>query len=483
MAGIFGSIFGSKFPDTGKYEAAQIELRENFRKFQEISESTLLKRYLELDHEVHSGDFEKRVDELKNKKFKDTQQYQQLKRFKELDKSKDIKTYLKLSKSGQGKKTEEILESDKFKRFRELEKYTNSPEFYKAKASSDFKKSEAHDAYKEYKRLKNDHSIKWAIKSEKSSAYQTFKKLEDSQKLTNFFELKATIESKEFKDFKDYMEDKHRFKKSDEAALLNEFSDLKKNKDIVWYLKTKQEKPFEEFKKWEITFQDDFDKANLDRNKWITGYYWGKALMNDTYSLENEKQLFSDSNVELRDSNLRITTQRETAIGKAWNPSWGFREKEFNFTSGLVSTGQSFRQQYGRFEAKVRFNASSPIVNAFWMVGEKMTPHIDIFKSVFSGGKALETGVISKLKEKELTEARKRIKGANFTKDYYIYSLDWSPKELVWKINGVEVFRQTKNIPEEPMYLSFSTILPEEPKEKDLPAIMEINWVRCYKHI
>jgi hypothetical protein len=483
MAGIFGSMFGSKFPDTGKYEASQIQLREDFKKFQEIGESVLWKRYLELDHEIHSGDFEKRVDELKNKKFKDTLQYKQLKRFKELDKSKDIKTYLKVSKSGAGKKTEEILESDKFKRFKELEKYTNSPDFYKAKASSEFKKSEAYEAYKEFKKLKKDHSIKWALKSEKSSAFQTYKKLENSQRLTEYFELKATVESKEFKDFKDFMEDRNRFKKSEEAALLNEFSDLQKNRDIVWYIKTKQEKPFEELKKWEITFEDNFDKANLDQNKWITGYYWGKALMNESYSLESEKQLFSNSNVELRDSNLRITTQSETAKGKVWNPSWGFREKEFDYTSGLISTGQSFRQQYGRFEAKVRFNASYPVVNAFWMVGEKMTPHIDIFKSAFQGSKALEAGLITESKEKGLSEAKKRIKGASFTKDYFIYSLDWSEKELIWKINGVEVFRQTKNIPKEPMYLTFCTTLPEEPKESNLPAIMEVNWVRCYKHI
>jgi len=483
MAGIFATIFGSKFPDTGKYEASQIQLRENFKKFLEIGESDLWKRYLELDHEVHSGDFEKRVEELKNKKFKDTQQYKQLKRFKELDKSKDIKTYLKASKSGTGKKTEDILASDKFKNFRELEKYTNSPEFYKAKASPDFKKSEAHEADKEFKRLKKDHSVRWAIKNEKSSSYQTYKKLKDSQKLTEYFELKASIESKEFKDFKEFMEDKHRFKKSEEAALLKEFSDLQKNNDIVWYLKTKQEKPFEELKKWEVTFEDNFDKANIDQNKWIKSYYWGKALMNDSYSLENEKQLFSDSNVELRDSNLRITTQQETSKGKVWNSSWGFRERAFDYTSGLISTGQSFRQQYGRFEAKVRFNASYPIMNVFWMVGEKMTPHIEIFKSVVPGGKALESGLITESKDNGLVEAKKRIKGANFTRDFYIYSLDWSEKEIVWKINGVEVFRQTKNIPKEPMYLSFCTTLPEEPKEKDLPATMEINWVRCFKHI
>jgi beta-glucanase (GH16 family) len=52
---------------------------------------------------------------------------------------------------------------------------------------------------------------------------------------------------------------------------------------------------------------------------------------------------------------------------------------------------------------------------------------------------------------------------------------------MVWRINGVDVYRQTHNIPEEPMYLTFCTTLPEEPKESDLPAVMEIDWIRCFQ--
>lgn len=176
------------------------------------------------------------------------------------------------------------------------------------------------------------------------------------------------------------MEDKNRFRKSDEAALIKEFEELKKQPDIVWYHKVKEKNPFEELKKWELTFEDNFDSASLDSEKWITGYYWGKALMNDSYVLEGEHQMFKDENIDLRDSSLRIRVQPEVSKGKVWNPTWGFREKEFEYTSGMISTGQSFRQQFGRFEAKVRFTNSFPVLNAFWMVGERMTPHIDIFQ-------------------------------------------------------------------------------------------------------
>ena len=478
MAGI---LFGKKFPNTQKYEDQQNRLRNDYARFQELENSSLYQRYQELDRKVHSGDFEKKVHDLKHKKFKDTQEYQQLKRFKELSKNKEIRTYLKFYRSGKGKRMQEIFESDAFKRFKELQKYLNSPEFYKEKSGSDFKKSDAYQKYKAYKKLKKNKDIRWALKTEKSEAWKIFKKLEESDRIAEYYKLKATVESQEFNDFKSYMEDRHRFKKSDEAALLKEFAVLKKHKDIIWFLRKKEEKPFEELKKWALTFEDNFNGASLDPDKWITGYYWGKALMNDTYSLEGEKQYYTAGNIEVRDSVLRIITRKEQIEGKVWNPTWGFRKEEFDYTSGLISTGQSFRQQYGRFEAKVRFNKAYPFINAFWMVGEKMVPHVDVFKSMYPGGRLLEAGIIADVTKKNVKESTKRIKGARFTRDYFIYSLDWSEKEMVWRINGVEVYRQTHNIPEEPMYLTFCTTLPEEPKESDLPAVMEIDWIRCFR--
>ncbi|MFW6275952.1 MAG: glycoside hydrolase family 16 protein [bacterium] len=483
MAGLFGKLFSKKFPDTGKYEAEQIQLHEDYRRFNEIRESSLFHRFLELDREIHSGDFEKRVNELKNKKFKDTEEYKKQQRFKTLSNNKDIKTFLKFQSTGKARRIEEILTSETFQRFRELEKYVNSPEFFKEKASPDFKKSDAYQKFKEYKRLKRQSSVKWAVKTEKSSQYHIYKRLKDSDRLNEFYELQAFISSSEFKGFKAQMEDKNRFQKSEEASLINEFEELKKHKDIVWFLKKKDEKPFEELKKWKVTFEDNFDSATLDSNKWITGYYWGRALMNDTYSLEGDRQMFSDENIELRDSNLQIKVLHESTKGKEWSPSWGFREKEFDYTSGIISTGQSFRQQYGRFEAKVKFSSTFPVVNAFWMVGERITPHINIFKTIFPGSRMIEAGIVYDVTGKGITESTKKVNGTRFTNNYFIYSLDWTENELVWKINGVEIYRQTHDIPKEPMYLTFSSTLPEEPKEQQLPAEMEISWIKCYERV
>ncbi|MGQ1890579.1 glycoside hydrolase family 16 protein [Thermophagus sp. OGC60D27] len=483
MAGILNILFGRKFPDTQKYEDRQNQLRSDFARYLEIENSSLYQRFQELDRIIHSGEFEKKVEDLKRKKFKDTPEYQKLRRFRELEKDRDIRTYLKVFSSGKGKKMEEIRSSSSFSRFRELQSYINTPEFYKEKSSPEFKKSEAYQQYKEYKKLRKNKEIKWAKKYEKTGSYQTFQKMEGSDRLSEYYELKALTESDKFKDFKAFMEDRRRFEKSEEATLIKEFESMKKNKDIVWYQSQKEKHPFEDLKKWKLTFEDNFDEPTLDTKKWITGYYWGKALMNDSYSLEGEEQYYTPSNIEVRDSMLRIVTRKENVEGKVWSPKWGFQKKAYNYTSGLISTGQSFRQRYGRFEAKVRFNKAYPFIHAFWMVGEKMVPHVDIFKSMYPGGRLLEAGVISEVDRKKINESTKRINGTRFTNDFYIYTLDWSEKEMIWRVNGVVVNRQTQNIPHEPMYLTFCTLLTEDPEEKELPGILEISWVRCYQRV
>jgi len=481
MANILGFQFGSRFISTKKFETSLINEREDFERFNNFKNSELLKRYLELDTLVHSGDFEKKVKELKYEKYKDTDQFRQLSQYKAMKASSDIKTFLKLTKAGQLERMKKIQKSDSYKSYLELKKYINSGEFHAAKSKKDFKQSEAYTKFKDFKLLSKNPDIKFFIKTENKANYKTACKLQDSERLSTFFKLEAIIQSKEFQEHKAFMEDKKRFKKSEEANLIQELDNLRKNQEIKWYLNIKKNNPFKELNKWDLTFEEDFDSMQLDTKKWMTGYYWGKALMNDSYSLSGEKQLFQDTNIELRDSIAQITTKHEDKKGKVWDTTHGFTEKNFEYTSGLISTGHSFRQKYGKFEAKIRFNNSYPMLNAFWMVGEKMSPQIDIVKSAFKNGKAVECGLHIQDKANKLVHQIRKVTGTKFNNNFYIYTLEWSNEIMIWKINGQEVHRETKNIPNEAMYLSFCTILPQNPTNEMLPGTMEIDWIRCYQ--
>ncbi|TCO06958.1 glycoside hydrolase family 16 protein [Natronoflexus pectinivorans] len=481
MAIIFGIQFGSKFGSTKKYESKLIKEKNDFERFNELDQSETLRRYNELDQLIHSGDFEKKVQFLKSAKFKNSEEYRQLEQYKSMKASKDVKSYLNYSKSGKLDRIKSIIESDLLKEFNDLKVFVNSSAFHSAKVKKDFKQSEAYAKQEQFNTLKKDPEITFYLKQEKSNEYRTVAKLENSERLKSFFKLESIIQSPEFIDKKTFLEDKNRFKKSEEARLIEEFNELQKNEDVKWYQKTKKLNPFKEIRKWEITFEDDFDALQLDKSRWMTGYYWGKALMNDNYVLAGEKQFFKEDNIEMHDSVVRINTQKEAYRGKVWDATHGFTMQDFEYTSGLISTGQSFRQKYGKFEAKIKFSQAFPVVNAFWLVGEKMLPQLDVFKTSLKKGKALESGIHVSAPEGQALNLLKKITGANFKNGYFIYTLDWSPEALIWKINGIEVHREVKHVPDEPMYLSFCTILPEYPSDNQMPSYMDIDWIRCYR--
>jgi Beta-glucanase/Beta-glucan synthetase len=241
----------------------------------------------------------------------------------------------------------------------------------------------------------------------------------------------------------------------------------------------KAENAFAEEAKWKLTFEEDFDRAQLNNAKWITGYYWGKALLNDTYVLANEKQFFTPDNIEIRESVAHLVTRPQQCKGKVWDAKRGFIPQKFEYSSALISTGQSFRQQYGKFEAKIKVSHNQPLHHNFWMVAESIAPQIDIFKYGTANHKTMVAGT-QFLKNKMPQQLTKAINGTNFSNDFYIYSLEWTPKKMVWRINGVEVHTQTTDIPDQSMYLVFSSNMTETPT-KELRSEMAIDWVRCYQ--
>ena len=480
MPGILAKLFGRKFPNTSKYESKINGLLNDYKRYEEYLNSNFYKRYLELDKLIHSGDFAKKVKKLKSEKFKDTEQFRKYKNFETLKKSKDIKSYLKFKNSGTPERVDRILSSKEYQKYVELKNIVESPSFREAKASKDFKSSPEYAKLQEFEKLQKSDDIKFVNKTIDSAEFKNYERIKSSERIKNYNELEQYVNSKEFLDFKAHMEDPQRFKKSEEYGLISEYEEIKKTPDFIWFQKAKKHNNFDELHKWELTFKDEFDGSTLARDKWITGYFWGKALMGDNYVLENEKQFFTEKNIEMRDSVVKITTKRENVKGKKWHSKFGFMPADFEYTSGLISTGQSYRQKYGKFEAKIRLNHSHPVTHSFWMVAEQNVPQVDILRLNSKNAKKLNVGT-HYLNGSGFKNITFDVTGANFSDDFFIYTLEWYPDKMVWKINGEKVKELTSNVPQDPMYLVFSSHILEDSDPGNLPASMDIDWVRCYK--
>jgi len=360
------------------------------------------------------------------------------KAFQEFERSEELKHYLELEK--------EVTSSDCALRKKKIlkEKY---------KASEAFRKEERHKQL--MKRSKGD------------------EKSEELQQLDEY------IHSEEFIKQKQYltMKPRERYETTDEYNKETEYQTLKKSDQVVWYYKTKKKYPFKEIEKWDLTFEEDFKGKTLDTSKWMTRYFWGDQTLDSSFVLEDDKSFITDgNNIEFYDNKARIVTKPESTEGLVWRAEQGFVMEAFEFTSGMLSTAKSFKQKYGVFKAKIKMVGGS-VAQSFWMASETMLPHIDVARyengklhsDYFWGSSTAPNRSISKTG------------GAKYADTYYIYTLEWSPNKLVWKINDKVFKTQTSGVPQEDMFLNFSSNLKKDAEENGLPCAMEIDWIRVYK--
>ncbi|MBN2350852.1 MAG: family 16 glycosylhydrolase [Bacteroidales bacterium] len=488
------------FPETSDIEEKRTALIEEFNEFNKFSESDELKEYLDLKKRVTSPEFAVRKKQIQKQKFKDTDEYKKEREYTHLINTKDIKLYYKTKDSLQLKDFELLHSSSELKYFYELEEYLKSPEFRRVKSfmkmsqrkrerqtvkpteAAYYNETEAYQKEQEYKDLKVSESFKSYFKFKKSKEFANYKRHEGSERITYLEELEKFLKSEKFLNVKEYMalSPARKYELSEEYKEEQEYLKLKESEKIKWYYKVSGSKKFDELKKWEVTFEDDFTKKELDQSKWITRYFWGETLLQESYSLPGDKHFYTDGkNLVISDSILKIITRKENKSGKSWNPKIGFFPKEFNYTSGLISSGNSFRQKYGIFEAKIRFSSMHPVRHAFWMLSDHIMPHIDVMKTdkklmfnYFWGDIKSKRGIKKKMSG---------LKSDRFVDKFFIYTLEWNRKKIRWKINGVTVATLSEHIPHDPMYVNLCSGITAEVNGKTLPTEMEIDWVRCYQ--
>ncbi|MFO7828413.1 MAG: family 16 glycosylhydrolase [Bacteroidales bacterium] len=465
-------------------------LKKKYNWFFKLKDSNQLAQFKSFDGSKEHNDF----IELKNyvesldlnslNKKENPEEFAKSSEYKKLAKSGKIKKYFKFKASDKYKNYLELDGSNEIEEFLELQKEVNSPEFkshIEEVKNLKFENTEEYKKFQEYKRLKKSPEIKQFYKFKDSDKLATYKELESSQEIADFEDLERYIQSDEFAGEKKYLNTKDKFKLSDEYKQQQEYLELKNSDKIKWYFKLEKSSKFDEINHWELTFEDDFDSNQLDSEKWQTGYFWGKTILEADYVQANERQFFTDNNIETDQSNLKIVTKQQKIEGRVWHPVTGFYPKEFDYTSGLINTAQFFRQKYGLFKAKIKVDHSYPVHHAFWLRGEKITPEIDIFKYGRKSNSKLEIANYWS-EQNTIKKNQSAVSGLDFSKDYFIYSIEWNENKIIWKINNFVVHEQAKGVPEEPMYILLSSGITEDGEPK-LPCNMLVDWIRVYKNI
>lgn len=471
-------------PKTAEYEARQDSLKKEFSDLADFSQSAELAQYLELEKQVLSPDFARQKKKIAGARYSDTPEYRKEKEYLSLRKRKEIQRYYRTKESVALRDFLEFEKSFDLKHFHTLETFVHSDEFARAKRelgkkfrdSPEFQKSE------EFKLLKKSERIRDHLAFKVSRDYVNFTLLIGSEKINAYEQLEQFVHSDEFARVKEYMllPGKEKLARSEEFKQEKKYLELKNSEKFKWYFAAKDSKKFNEIRRWKQSFADDFNTHVLDRKKWLTRHFWGETLLKDSYVNEGEKQFYAeDKNIELGNSVLKITTRKQKISGKTWNPAIGFYPHDFDYTSGIINTGSQFRQQYGLFEAKIRFNHNHPVTHGFWLISEIMLPQIDIAraaKNIMVGTYYGDPNVKGGIGKQKVSFSRSR-----YGADYQIFSLEWTKDRLTWKVNGVTAFTTTQGVPQIPMYINIGSALYTDVNGSTLPAEVDVDWVRCYQ--
>lgn len=247
-----------------------------------------------------------------------------------------------------------------------------------------------------------------------------------------------------------------------------------------------------------MTFADEFNTLSLRRGGegvWSTTYGYGGV---DDYTLtgNDELQLYVDEEFtgsgdvpmgfmpfELGDGVVDIVANRvsEEQSRQMWS---------FDYTSGLLTTRESFSQQYGYFEMRARLPAEHGMWPAFWMlpISSDWPPEIDIMEYLGREPDAYYAGYHAEPDDDHIADVE-RIDIPGPVEEFHVYGVLWEPRRLTYFLDGQVVRRlRTPDDMHQPMYMIVNMAIggnwAESPQEDTrFPARMSVDYVRAYAFV
>lgn len=264
------------------------------------------------------------------------------------------------------------------------------------------------------------------------------------------------------------------------------------------YLFVQKEERRNDSTRWELVWEDQFDKRTLDTTRWTRiGLFTSPQWKTPVEKWQENTGCFryitaTDERVVRFDKDnmlLRGIVNTDTLSG----------DPRPYLTGGIYSWGK-FAFQYGRIEIRAKLDPAYGAWPALWMMSEK-----EIYPDQHNG----EMDIMERLNHDDFAyqtthnhwtitlkqETPKKYNTGKIDPDgYNVFSVSWYPNKLVYAINGMETITYPK-IPgagtfqwpfDQPFYLILDQQMegswpgkithPEE-----LPIAMTIDWVRLYQ--
>jgi beta-glucanase (GH16 family) len=221
---------------------------------------------------------------------------------------------------------------------------------------------------------------------------------------------------------------------------------------------------------WKLAFAEECSGSTVDSTKWIVE---STDPANATHGSQGLLSTRLAENIVLRDGICHLTTKSEE------------RSKGFPWTTASMWT-RSFTQQYGYFEARIRYGGASGLNNAFWLDAASPKPvHFEI--DVNEGHYPSQVNMTVHNWSNGHTQRGSRfIAQDDLSHGFHVYGLLWTPQRLTWFMDGIPTHSEPSPEVRGEMKLLLSTaVLPwaGEIGDRLNGTSMDVDWVRAYQAV
>ncbi|WP_221284606.1 glycoside hydrolase family 16 protein [Mucilaginibacter sp. SP1R1] len=199
--------------------------------------------------------------------------------------------------------------------------------------------------------------------------------------------------------------------------------------------------------KTDTVFFDDFNTGSLDRSKWnveVTGN-----------TVNDEQQAYVDTTATLY---MLKGDQAEGAVNGAlvlkalYQPGYTSKQqKKYDFISGRINTRAKMEFTYGTASARMKMTSGAGLWPAFWALGNGNWPdcgEIDVMETVGDSSWVSHALHGPHYFGNTPLAYRAFLQTGTDVTQWHIYSVDWSPASLVFKIDGKVTYTVTKSMVE-----------------------------------
>lgn len=224
--------------------------------------------------------------------------------------------------------------------------------------------------------------------------------------------------------------------------------------------------PLPKQQQWKLVWQDEFDGAQIDTNKWDVMGDWKRR---DGWWVKEESYLDGHGNLVLRT-----------------------RKDGERFASGAVRTKGRFEHTFGYWVARCQLPKEQGHWSAFWLMSDSVHQvgdegrdgtEIDVAEFPWRDGK-FAINLHWDGYGRGHKHAGKEFSRPAITKGFHDFALQWSTNEYVFYLDGEELWRSsTGGISQKPEYAKLTNEVGDwagDIKKAALPDYFIIDYVRVY---